>query len=242
LTTGTYGAPKVIEVGSLYSDFCGCAIVVDSTDPAHIQVANMFHLGQAWPPATPANVLSNAAFLNVVSGSNHLIQIANAYDTLADTHAIRVNGTNNTVWIGSGIFTQYSRGTAGQGAATVAATNTLRFGAVPLLNPYAGGAATLFNGTPGGTAFEQTRQVTTLAAVNYPVTAGNVAGQLATYTADGEATAGVAVVAKTTGTVNIGASTNLLGFYGSAATAKQTGVPVTAAGVHAALVSLGLIS
>jgi hypothetical protein len=242
LATGTYGPPKVIEVGSLYSDFCGRAIVVDSAEPAHIQVANVFHLGQAWPTATPANVLPGAALVDVVSGSNHLVQIGNFYDTLADTHAVRVNGTFNTVWIASGIFQQYSRGTAGQGAATVAATNTLRFGAVPLLNPYAGGAATLFNGTPGGTAFEPTRQVVTTATVNYPVTAANVAGQLAAYTAEGEATAGVALIAKTTGTVNVGASTNLLGFYGAAATARQTGVAVSAAGIHAALVNLGLIT
>lgn len=37
-----------------------------------------------------------------------------------------------------------------------------------------------------------------------------------------------------------GAST--LGFYGHAATAQQTGVAVTAAGIHAALVALGLIT
>jgi hypothetical protein len=42
--------------------------------------------------------------------------------------------------------------------------------------------------------------------------------------------------------VKIGRSAGAVGFYGSAGTAKQTGVPVTAAGVHAALVSLGLIS
>lgn len=237
-----YGAAKVIEIGSLYSDFCGRAIVVDATNPVHVQVANMFHLGQAWPPATPANVIAGAASLDVSSGSNHLVQIGNIYDTLAESHAIRVNGTNNTVWIGSGIFEQYSRGAAGQGAATVAATNTLRFGTVPLLMPYSGGAATLFNGTPGGTAFEPTRQIVTIAVVNYPVTAGNAAGQLASYTAEGEATAGVALVAKTTGIVNVGASTNLLGFYGSTSTAKQTGVAVTAAGIHAALVNLGLIA
>jgi len=113
---------------------------------------------------------------------------------------------------------------------------------VPLLSPYAGGLSTLFNGTPGGTAFEQTRQVIVTEAVNYPITSGSAAGQLVAYTVEGEADAGVAVVAKTTGTVNIGASTNLLGFYGAASTARQTGVAVTAAGTHAALVNLGLIA
>jgi hypothetical protein len=37
-------------------------------------------------------------------------------------------------------------------------------------------------------------------------------------------------------------TTEPLGFYGSAGVAKQTGVAVSAAGVHAALVALGLIA
>jgi hypothetical protein len=51
------------------------------------------------------------------------VTIGFALDGLADTHAVRINGTFNTVWIASGIFQQYSRGTAGQGAATVAAAS-----------------------------------------------------------------------------------------------------------------------
>lgn len=42
--------------------------------------------------------------------------------------------------------------------------------------------------------------------------------------------------------VNIAASGKSLGFYGHTPTALQTGVPVTAAGIHAALVALGLIT
>jgi hypothetical protein len=34
----------------------------------------------------------------------------------------------------------------------------------------------------------------------------------------------------------------VIAFYGTAQVAKQTGLPVTAAGVHAGLVNLGLIS
>ena len=41
----------------------------------------------------------------------------------------------------------------------------------------------------------------------------------------------------------IGASTTeTVGFYGATGVAKQTGVAVSAAGVHAALVALGLIA
>jgi hypothetical protein len=186
--------------------------------------------------------LPGSAVIDISSGSNHLVQVSNIYSVLSETHAVRVDGTFNTLWIGSGIFESYSRGSAGNGAIDVAATNIVRFSSVPLLNPYAGGAATIVNGTPGGTIFEPTRQVVTQANVNYPVTAGNVTGQLVSYTAEGDATAGVAVVAKSTGTVNIGTGTNLLGFYNAAATARQTGVPVTIAAVHQALVNLGLIT
>jgi len=47
------------------------------------------------------------------------------------------------------------------------------------------------------------------------------------------------IVAPTLNVVGAGSS---LGFYGHAATALQVGVPVTAAGIHAALVALGLIT
>lgn len=43
--------------------------------------------------------------------------------------------------------------------------------------------------------------------------------------------------------VVVGKSTSeTLGFYGSTGVAKQTGVAVSAAGIHAALVALGLIA
>jgi hypothetical protein len=42
--------------------------------------------------------------------------------------------------------------------------------------------------------------------------------------------------------VEIGAAAGSLGFYGTAAIAKQTGVAVSAAGIHAALVALGLFA
>lgn len=44
------------------------------------------------------------------------------------------------------------------------------------------------------------------------------------------------------GTVVANHTTETLGFYGATGVAKQTGVAVTAAAVHAALVALGLIA
>lgn len=45
-----------------------------------------------------------------------------------------------------------------------------------------------------------------------------------------------------TGAIRVGAAPSTIGFYGTAPIAKQTGVPVTAAGIHAALTALGLIA
>ena len=46
----------------------------------------------------------------------------------------------------------------------------------------------------------------------------------------------------TTGTKIGTASTQKIGFYGTAPTAQQTGVAVSAIGIHEALVNLGLIT
>lgn len=50
------------------------------------------------------------------------------------------------------------------------------------------------------------------------------------------------VTGGTNGSKVANSATETLGFYGSTGVAKQTGVLVTAAGIHAALVALGLIA
>jgi hypothetical protein len=50
------------------------------------------------------------------------------------------------------------------------------------------------------------------------------------------------IVVSGTKVANVGASGGTLAFYGGTPTALQTGVAVTAAGIHAALVSLNLIT
>lgn len=42
--------------------------------------------------------------------------------------------------------------------------------------------------------------------------------------------------------ISVGNSAAVIGFYGATPVAKQTGVAVSAAGIHAALVALGLIA
>lgn len=235
------GSARVIYVNGLYADFVGRAIVVDSSSPAHLFVDNLFHLGQVWA-SSPADALSGACGLDISSGSNHNIQVSNFYSALSATHAVKVAGTSNQVWFGSAIMEQYSRASSGNGACTAAATNILHFSSAPSLNPYAGGLSDYFNGTPGGIVAAQTKQVVTTETVNEPVTSGNSAGQLCVYTAEGETNAGVTLQAKGTGVTQIGTASNQVGFFGSLGSTKPTGVAVSAAGIHAALVSLGLIS
>lgn len=235
------GSARVIYISGLYADFVGRAIVVDSASPAHLFVGSVFHLGQIWQ-SSPANALPGSRCVDISSGSNHNVQISNLYSTLCEAEAIRVVGSNNQIWVGSAIMEQYSRGGGASGACFASASNIIHFGAAASMNPYSGGIADYFSGTPGGTVATQTKQSVSTRNINNPVTSGNTSGQLCAFSAEGEATAGVSLLAKSTGTVNVGASANLLGFYGAAATARQTGVPVSAAGIHTALVNLGLIA
>lgn len=52
----------------------------------------------------------------------------------------------------------------------------------------------------------------------------------------------VVTVAAATGYLTICAAAGRVGFYGTTPTAQLTGVAVTAGGIHAALVTLGLIT
>ena len=236
------GTARVIYVNGLYSDFVGRAIVVDSaTSPAHLFVDSLFHLGQVWD-SSPADALTGSCGIEISAGSNHNIQVGNYYSAMSETHSVKVAGTSNQIWFGSAIMENYSRGSSGNGACTAAATNILHFSAAPSFNPYSGGLSDYFNGTPGGIVAAQTKQVVTTETVNEPVTSGNTTGQLCVFTAEGETNAGVSLQAKGTGVTQVGSSTNHVGFFGSLGAVKPTGVAVSAAGIHAALVSLGLIA
>lgn len=243
VTDSAYGgSAKVIYVNGLYSDFVGRSVVVDATaNPVHLFIDSMFHLGQVWN-SSPGDALPGACGVQISSGSNHNIQIGNYYSVMSETHSVKVAGTSNQIWFGPAIMENYSRGSAGNGACTVSATNILHFASAPSLNPYSGGVATFLNGTPGGVVAAQTKEVITGQFTNHPVTAGNVGGQLSVYTAEGETNAGVSIQAKGAGVTQVGTASNQVGFFGSLGATKPTGVAVSAAGIHAALVSLGLIS
>lgn len=220
-TSGSGGTSRVIDINGLYADFTGRAIVIDST-VAHVAVNQMFHLGQAWPPASPAVVLSGACAIDITAGSNHNVQVANLYSVLSEGSAIKVTGTNNQIWIASTVIEQYDRSGLGAGAFYPTSSNLIHLGAFASLGKYGGGTPSYIVGTPGGTVTSPTLQKTVAATVNIPVTAGSASGQLVPYTAEGEANVGVALIAAGTGIAQLGSAGNAISFYAGASATKGT--------------------
>ena len=73
-------------------------------------------------------------------------------------------------------------------------------------------------------------------------TANGTAANTGLHVTAAGGTTNVAIDADNGGDVSLCGATDKLGFYGTAPIAKQTGVAVSAAAIHAALVALGLIS
>lgn len=220
-TSGSGGTSRVIDINGLYADFTGRAIVIDSS-VAHVTVNQMFHLGQAWPPASPAVVLTGACAIDITAGANHNVQVASLYSVLSEGSAIKVAGTNNQVWISNTIIEQYDRAGSGAGAFLPTASNLIHLGAFASLGKYGGGATSYLSGTPGGTVTSPTLQKAVTATINIPVTSGSASGQLVPYTAEGEANVGVALVAAGTGIAQLGAAGNKIAFYGGNSAVKGT--------------------
>ena len=186
-TSGSGGTSRVIDINGLYADFTGRAIVIDS-NVAHVAVNQMFHLGQAWPPASPAVVLTGACAIDITAGANHNVQVSNLYSVLSEGSAIKVTGTNNQIWISNTIIEQYDRAGSGAGAFLPTASNLIHLGAFASLGKYGGGATSYVAGTPGGTVTSPTVRKTVTATINIPVTAGSASGNLVPYTAGGRLT------------------------------------------------------
>ena len=220
-TSGAGGTSRVIDINGLYADFTGRAIVIDST-VAHVAVNQMFHLGQAWPPASPAVVLTGACAIDITAGANHNVQVSNLYSVLSEGSAVKVTGTNNQIWISNTIVEQYDRAGSGAGAFLPTASNLIHLGAFASLGKYGGGATSYVSGTPGGTVTSPTVQKTVTATINTPVTSGSASGQLVPFTAEGEANVGVALIAAGTGIAQLGAAGNKIAFYAGASAVKGT--------------------
>jgi len=220
-TSGSGGTSRVIDINGLYADFTGRAIVIDSS-VAHVAVNQIFHLGQAWPPASPAVVLTGACAIDITAGTNHNVQVSNLYSVLSEGSAIKVAGTSNQIWISNTIIEQYDRAGSGAGAFLPTASNLIHLGAFASLGKYGGGATSYVAGTPGGTVTSPTVQKTVTATINTPVTSGSASGQLVPYTAEGEANVGVALIAAGTGTAQLGAAGNKIAFYAGSSAVKGT--------------------
>ena len=233
----TYGGTsRVIYINGMYCDFTARAVVVDSSSPAHLQIGNLFSLGQAWPVTSPATVLTGAAAVHIVSGTNHLVQIGNLFSVLSEGAMVIVAGTSNQVWIESEVIEQYDRAGAGLGAHFVDTTNFVKLGSIPSLAKYSGTAAEITGALGGDVVMQVAQKFNAANTINRLVASGSAAGQLAVVTAEGEATAGVAVLAATTGIVSLASSANALAFYGGASAVK--GAVTGAKGGNAALGNL----
>jgi len=233
----TYGGTsRVIYINGMYCDFTARAVVVDSSSPAHLQIGNLFSLGQAWPVTSPATVLTGAAAVHIVSGTNHLVQIGNLFSVLSEGAMVIVSGTNNQVWIESEVIEQYDRAGAGLGAHFVDTTNFVKLGSIPSLAKYSGTAAEITGALGGDVVMQVAQKFNAANTINRIVASGSAAGQLAVVTAEGEAAAGVAVLAATTGIVSLASSANALAFYGGASAVK--GAVTGAKGGNAALGNL----
>lgn len=111
--------------------------------------------------------------------------------------------------------------------------------------------------TANGAQTDATAAQATATAAQGTATGALTAAAAAQTTANGAATAVAAETARAlaaeallapkaspsfTGAIEVGAGASTVGFYGTAPIIKPTGVAVTAAGIHAALTSLGLIA
>lgn len=241
-----YGTARAIFVNGLYADFTGRALVVDAATNAEVQVNNIYHLGQAWP-TSPVAALNNSAIVDISSGTNHNVQINNGRSVLTNTYAVRVIGTNNRLWFTSALLEQYDVSASGIGACYATSTNVIFFSFPATITRYDAATPYLFTGTPGGIISAPIKQSITTVDNNKPVTSSAVTGQSVAYTVEGETNAGVAVVGLGTGTVNVGATTNKLSFFGSGGVVKPTVSGSTAGNVAlqnlcGALAQLGLIT
>ncbi len=219
----TYGgAARVIDITSLYCDFTGRALVINSTSPSYVSIGTIFHLGQAWP-ATPLAALPAACGISIDQGSNHTVQVGNYTSTVCDNASVKVFGTNNQVWIGSEIIESYDMSGSGNGAHHVAVSNSVKLGSKPSLNKFGGGTPALTTAVSAGVVQAPLIQQTTGANnTNEVIASAGAPGQLAVLTTQGEANAGIALLASGAGTVSIGSALNLLSFYAGPAAAKGT--------------------
>jgi hypothetical protein len=213
------GGARVITVEDIYADFCKRALSVDN-GVSHVTVGSLFHLGQAWP-AAPVAALAGSCGIEVISGSNSEILVGNYTGSLCEGSSVKVGGTNNQVWIGNPIFEQFDKAASGVGPITAAATNLVFLGNAPQVLNYAGASVPLITGGAAGIVkVPAMQQFIGGSALNKVIMAAAATGQLAVVTAEGDADAGLALVAQAAGIVNLGSAANKLSFYAGTAAAK----------------------
>jgi hypothetical protein len=237
------GTARAITITGIYADFCARALVADpsTSNNAEFQVGAIYHLGQAWP-ASPTASLPGACAVEISSGNNTLLQIGSIRSNVSESDPVRNRGagTGNRIFIGDAVLQNYDYTNTGSGAVGTSSGNQVNFASPPLHTNKLGGSK-LTSSVTGATAVG-VEQIVLAGAVNFVRTTGQSTGLQPVIEGVGEANAGLRVRASGTGDVTIGESGNKLGFYAATPITKPTGVAVNAAGIHAALVSLGLIA
>ena len=234
------GSARAIFIGGIYSDFSSRAFVADTTN-VEAQIGAIYHLGQAWP-ASPVLSLPGSCAVDISSGSNSIIQIASVRSNISETDVVRTRGagSGNRIFIGDAVLQNYDYSNTGSGAVGTSTGNQVNFASAPLHTNALGGSKLTSSGT--GATVVGVEQIIVAGAVNVVRTTGQSTGLQPVLEGVGETNAGLRVRASGTGDLTLGESTNKLGFFGATAVVKPTGVTVDAAGIHAALVSLGLIA
>jgi len=234
------GSARAIFIGGIYADFVGRAVVCDTTN-VELQIGSIYHLGQAWP-TSPVAALAGAAAVDIASGSNTLVQVGHIRSNIAPSSAVRNAGAGagNRIWVGSAVLQNYDYASSGNGAASTSAGNQINFAMPPLCTAYSGGSK--ITSSAAGAVAIGVEQIVPASGVNFGRLVGGAAGGAVVLEAIGETNADMSIWAAGSGGVSIGKSGNELAFFGATPVAKQTGVAVSAAGIHAALVAYGIIS
>jgi hypothetical protein len=178
------GSARAIFIGGVYADFCGRAVVADTTN-VELQIGAIYHLGQAWP-ASPAADLAGAGAVDIASGSNSLIQVGHIRSNVAPSATVRNAGagTGNRVWVGSAIFQNYDYDETGSGAVSTSAGNAVNFSMPPLHTNKLGGSK--LTSSVAGAVGVSVEQIYPAGAVNYIRTAAASTGLPAIVEAIGE--------------------------------------------------------
>jgi len=203
------GSARAITIGGIYADFCGRAVVCDTTN-VELQIGAIYHLGQAWPapvPPDPPIALTGAGAVDVASGSNTIVQVGHIRSNLSEAAAVKNSGagSGNRVWVGSAVLQNYDYANVGNGAASTTAGNQINFACPPLCTAFGGG--TKVNSSAAGAVVVGVEQILVANTVNTVRAAGGSTGLPAIVEGIGETDVDLLLRGSGAGLVRFGVKT-----------------------------------